>query len=52
MTSSPSERDAIEAESLTRYYGDRPAVDRVTFSVGRGEIFAHRLHQRAQRAGQ
>jgi len=35
----PSEREAIEAEGLTLYYGERPAVDRVTFSVGRGEIF-------------
>ncbi|MCK1453644.1 ABC transporter ATP-binding protein [Bradyrhizobium sp. 35] len=30
---------AIEAEGLTLYYGDRAAVNRVTFSVGRGEIF-------------
>jgi ABC-2 type transport system ATP-binding protein len=39
MTRLPSEREAIEAEGLTRYYGERPAVDHVTFSVGRGEIF-------------
>ena len=30
---------AIEADGLTRYYGERAAADRVTFSVGRGEIF-------------
>ena len=29
----------IEAEALTRSYGDLRAVDRVTFSVARGEIF-------------
>jgi len=39
MTALPSEREAIEAEGLTRYYGERPAVDHVTFSVGRSEIF-------------
>jgi ribosome-dependent ATPase len=30
---------AIEAEGLTRRFGDFIAVDHVTFSVGRGEIF-------------
>lgn len=30
---------AIEAEGLTLYYGDRAAVNQVTLSVGRGEIF-------------
>lgn len=35
----PSGRDAIEARGLTRSYGGRLAVDRLSFSVGRGEIF-------------
>jgi ABC-2 type transport system ATP-binding protein len=30
---------AIEAQGLTRRYGDRVAVDHVTFSVARGEVF-------------
>ncbi len=30
---------AIESHGLTRRYGDRTAVDHVTFSVGRGELF-------------
>ncbi|HXP06286.1 MAG TPA: ABC transporter ATP-binding protein, partial [Stellaceae bacterium] len=29
----------IEAEGLTRHYGDRVAVDHVNFSIARGEIF-------------
>lgn len=30
---------AIEADTLTHYYNDHPAVDRVSFSVDRGTIF-------------
>jgi ABC-2 type transport system ATP-binding protein len=34
-------RDAvIETQGLTRYFGDRKAVDGVTMSVPRGSVFA------------
>ena len=29
----------IEARGLTKVYGETPAVDHISFSVGRGEIF-------------
>ena len=34
-----SEDTVIEAKSLTKIYGSTAAVDHITFSVGRGEIF-------------
>ncbi len=36
---SPDETPAIEAEGLTRQFGDFVAVDHVSFRIGRGEIF-------------
>ncbi|HZD40833.1 MAG TPA: ribosome-associated ATPase/putative transporter RbbA, partial [Terriglobales bacterium] len=36
---SPTELPAIEAEGLTRRFGDFVAVDHVNFRIGRGEIF-------------
>jgi ribosome-dependent ATPase len=36
---SPDETPAIEAEGLTRQFGDFVAVDRVSFKIARGEIF-------------
>jgi ribosome-dependent ATPase len=36
---SPDETPAIEAEELTRRFGDFVAVDRVSFRIPRGEIF-------------
>ena len=36
---SPDETPAIEAEGLTRRFGDFIAVDHVSFKIGRGEIF-------------
>ena len=36
---SPDETPAIEAESLTRRFGDFVAVDHVSFRIPRGEIF-------------
>ncbi len=30
---------AIEAKQLTKYYGDFLAVDQISFTVDRGEIF-------------
>jgi ribosome-dependent ATPase len=38
-TLSPDETPAIEAEGLTRRFGDFVAVDHVSFKLGRGEIF-------------
>jgi ribosome-dependent ATPase len=38
-TPSPDETPAIEAEGLTRRFGDFVAVDHVSFKIGRGEIF-------------
>ena len=38
-TPSPDETPAIEAEGLTRRFGDFIAVDHVSFKIGRGEIF-------------
>ena len=38
-SSSPDETPAIEAEGLTRKFGDFVAVDHVNFSIARGEIF-------------
>lgn len=32
-------KDVISAENLTRKFGDFAAVDRISFNVGRGEIF-------------
>jgi len=37
--SSPDETPAIEAEGLTRQFGDFVAVDHVSFRIARGEIF-------------
>jgi ABC-type multidrug transport system ATPase subunit len=34
-----SEKAAIEVTSLTRRFGDRTAVDEVTFTVSAGEVF-------------
>ncbi|MBV1696754.1 MAG: ABC transporter ATP-binding protein [Hyphomicrobiales bacterium] len=34
-----SEQAVIEAKNLTKVYGGRAAVDHISFSVGRGEIF-------------
>jgi len=31
--------NAIEATGLTKYYGDFPAVDHISFEVKKGEIF-------------
>ena len=36
---SPDETPAIEAEGLTRQFGDFVAVDHVSFKIARGEIF-------------
>ena len=36
---SPDETPAIEAEDLTRRFGDFVAVDHVSFKIPRGEIF-------------
>ena len=36
---SPDETPAIEADGLTRRFGDFIAVDHVSFKIGRGEIF-------------
>ena len=36
---SPDEAPAIEAEGLTRQFGDFVAVDHVSFKIARGEIF-------------
>jgi ribosome-dependent ATPase len=36
---SPDETPAIEAEELTRQFGDFVAVDHVSFKIARGEIF-------------
>ena len=36
---SPDETPAIEAEGLTRQFGDFVAVDHVSFRIPRGEIF-------------
>jgi ribosome-dependent ATPase len=36
---SPDETPAIEAEGLTRQFGDFVAVDHVSFKISRGEIF-------------
>jgi ribosome-dependent ATPase len=36
---SPDEKPAIEAEGLTRQFGDFVAVDHVSFRIPRGEIF-------------
>ncbi|TDR89718.1 ribosome-associated ATPase/putative transporter RbbA [Enterovirga rhinocerotis] len=38
-TESADETPAIEAEGLTRRFGDFVAVDHVSFRIGRGEIF-------------
>ena len=38
-TVSPDETPAIEAEGLTRQFGDFVAVDHVSFKIARGEIF-------------
>jgi ribosome-dependent ATPase len=38
-TASADETPAIEAEGLTRRFGDFVAVDHVSFRIGRGEIF-------------
>ena len=35
----PDETPAIEAEGLTRQFGDFVAVDHVSFRIARGEIF-------------
>ena len=32
---------AIEAKELTRYFGATPAVDKINFSIGYGEIFGY-----------
>lgn len=34
-----TEIKAIEAKSLTEYYGDFLAVDRINFDVNQGEVF-------------
>ncbi|TRZ56651.1 MAG: ABC transporter ATP-binding protein [Rhodocyclaceae bacterium] len=39
MNTLPQSSQAIVAEGLTRKFGDRLAVDRVSFAVGGGEIF-------------